>query len=96
VNSQLSKGIIFIVIIQILGIVAIQSRIWNDDGVQKYHRLKHNLSFQDEKNRILAKKNQKMKQEIKYLKSPDALEEYAREELGMLGEGEKYYQIKER
>ncbi|HJN38271.1 MAG TPA: septum formation initiator family protein [Gammaproteobacteria bacterium] len=94
-NSQLSKGIIIVIAIQVMGIVAMQSRMWNDNGIHRYRQLKHFLFLQNEKKVELLYHNEKMEKEIQYLQSDQAIEEYAREKLGMLGKGETYYQIKD-
>lgn len=63
-------------------------------GLPEVYSLKERLEAQEQANQKLAEINDKLEKEVMYLKSSDeAVEGYARHELGMIKEGEIFYQI---
>lgn len=79
----------------ILVLVGLQYKLWVGDGsVLQWMRLEKKLAQQEQKNVQLALNNQKIVEDIEKLKhDPAAIEEKARYELGMIKEGEIYYQF---
>jgi cell division protein FtsB len=75
--------------------LALQYRLWlGDDGVRSAARLSRIVSEQTTENRGLMQRNQQLKAEVKDLKEGlAALEERARNDLGMIGPGENFYQV---
>lgn len=83
------------VFIMVMILVGLQYKLWaGHDGIAHWHALQKQLIVQEEKNKKLAGTNQALDADIMGLKSGDqALEEQARFELGMVKEGEVYYQF---
>jgi len=81
---------IFVVVIAIL-----QYRFWfADDGIVYAWRLKKAMHGQQVKNDELAKHNASLGEEIKSLKKGgEAIENRARNDLGMVKKGEVFYQV---
>ncbi len=86
-----------IVIFLIVALVGLQYKLWLGDGsVAQWLLLEDKLAAQEEENKLLAARNRSVEADIAELKSGDqALEEQARFELGMVKEGETYYQFSE-
>lgn len=84
-----------IFIILILALVALQYKLWfGDTGVRHWKRLENEIAQHTEENEKSLLRNQVLEADIEELKQGDqALEEQARHELGMVKEGEKYYQF---
>lgn len=86
---------------KIIGIIlffvlaGLQYKLWmSQDGVKQWHLLQKKLDEQTEQNIKMTQRNQALAADIAGLKSGDqALEEQARFELGMVKEGEEYYQF---
>lgn len=76
----------------ILLIAVLQLRLFGKgDGVREVLRLKQNIALQTQEVERLQNRNQKLDQEIQGLKNfPEALEERARAELGMIKENETF------
>lgn len=73
----------------------LQYRLWRGDGsfAQK-DALEHNVREQRRENIALEQRNQKIAAEVADLKSGlDSIEERARNDLGMVKEGETFYMI---
>ncbi|NDU86478.1 MAG: cell division protein FtsB [Ferrovum sp.] len=67
--------------------------IMGKGGWMRKQNLAHQLALQQAVNLALEKRNQGLRAEVADLKSgSDAMEERARSELGMVREGEVYYQ----
>ena len=79
----------------ILVLASLQYKLWfSDSSVLKIDRLNKKLSTQMEKNNKLSARNRAIEADISELKSGDqALEEQARSDLGMVQQGETYYQF---
>ena len=76
-------------------LVLLQYRLWVGDGsLAEVWGLYHQVEAQREENRRLRERNQALEAEVTDLKQGlDAIEERAREELGMIKDGETFYQI---
>lgn len=76
-------------------LVLLQYRLWfSHDGLPAVLHLKRDVEIQRQDNATLAERNQVLTAEVQDLKSGlDAVEERARSELGMVKEGETFFQI---
>ncbi|MFK8028264.1 MAG: cell division protein FtsB [Gammaproteobacteria bacterium] len=76
----------------------LQYQLWIDrDGVRKLVHLSDRIEEQTEKNQQLYERNEVLAAEVEDLKSGfDAIEERARMELGMIREGETFFQVIEK
>ncbi|MED5535144.1 MAG: cell division protein FtsB [Pseudomonadota bacterium] len=85
--------ILFISLVVILALV--QARLWlSDEGLREVWRLQVQLVERTEENRRLAVRNSALEGEVTDLKQGfAAAEERARTDLGMIAEGETFYQI---
>lgn len=83
-----------IVIALLLILVCLQYKLWVGDGsVFQWIHLKKQLAAEEQENKNFIARNRAVEADIHELKSGDqALEEQARYELGMVKEGETYYQ----
>ncbi len=81
--------------ILLLAILWMQYRLWlAPDGMQDVWRLRKAVAEQREENRILRERNTSLEAEVRDLKEGlEAVEERARTELGMIEEGETFYQV---
>ena len=75
--------------------VWLQYRVWfGENGQQQLASLQIKIEQQKKQNKILATQNEKLKREIFILRhKPEALEEKAREQLGLIKQGEIFYRI---
>jgi cell division protein FtsB len=75
--------------------VALQYRLWiAEDGWREVWGLARSIEGQQEENRSLEERNQRLEAEVRDLKEgTEAAEEIARTDLGMIGAGETLYQI---
>jgi cell division protein FtsB len=75
--------------------VLLQYRLWVGDGsLAEVWNLYQAVEAQKQENQRLRERNQALEAEVKDLKQGlEAIEERAREELGMIKEGETFYQI---
>lgn len=83
--------IIFLAIV----LVFFQYRLWfaKDGAVEVFH-FKKMLAVQSAKNHLLEQQNNYLRNEIAELKNNgEAVEEYARSDLGMIKEGEVFYRV---
>lgn len=78
--------------------VFLQYQLWIDrDGVRKLIHLNHRIDNQTAINQQLYERNEVLAAEVEDLKSGfDAIEERARMELGMIREGETFFQVVEK
>ena len=76
-------------------LVLLQYRLWVGDGsLAEVWSLYQQVEAQRAENQRLLERNQALEAEVKDLKQGlDAIEERAREELGMIKKGESFYQI---
>lgn len=73
--------------------VALQYRLWVGEGsLANIARLKEQIGVQEEENRRLRQLNAQLQKEVEALRNgTDAIEAKAREELGLVKEGETYF-----
>jgi cell division protein FtsB len=73
----------------------LQYRLWyGDNNMNQYVILQKQIASQQKSNQKLVDRNQVLKEEIIDLKSgTEALEERARNELGMVKKGETFYRV---
>lgn len=85
----------WIIAILLVLLVLLQFRLWVGDGsLAEVYRLQQAVDAQHEENQHLRERNKALEAEVQDLKSGlDALEERARSELGMIKDGEVFYQI---
>ena len=78
--------------------IVLQYQLWIDkDGVRKLAHLSDRIEDQTAKNQQLYERNEVLAAEVEDLKSGfDAIEERARMELGMIREGETFFQVIEK
>lgn len=78
-------------------LVVLQYKLWLDDGsYTEVWRLGQAVEAQKLENNTLRERNAALEAEVEDLKKgTDAIEERARNELGMVGKGEIFYQIVE-
>lgn len=88
------KSVIAILFVLLL---ILQYRLWFADGsLAEVHRLEGQVERQQTQNDSLRERNRALAAEVRDLKSGlDAVEARARSELGMVGEGETFYQVVE-
>lgn len=83
------------VLVLLLLIVALQLRLWTGtSGMPGVHRLEERISRQGTENIALRKRNDALAADVTDLKSGrEAVEDRARQELGMTKPGEIFYQV---
>ena len=76
-------------------ILGLQVRLWVGPGsIAEIQRLEEAIATQEEENRTLEQCNQALIIEVEELKNgTDAIEEMARHDLGLIGEGETFFMI---
>ncbi len=81
----------------LLLLLLLQYRLWFAEGsLAELHRLDEQLVEQQERNRGLRFRNKQLAQEVLELQQGlETVEERARQDLGMIREGEIYYQVVE-
>jgi len=87
----------WLVWILIVLLVLLQYKLWLGDGsLAEVWQLYQQVELQKEENHQLRERNQALEAEVQDLKQGlEAIEERAREELGMVREDETFYQIVE-
>ena len=85
--------IVFIVLAVLL--LFLQYQLWlTHQGLVSAFHLKHEITNLQKTNHLLAKRNQKLIAQIQTVKQTKGMvEDLAREEIGMVKQGEKYYQF---
>ena len=86
--------VLFLVVV----LIGLQYKLWiDDDGVRKLVHLNNRIEDQHAKNQQMYERNEVLAAEVEDLKSGyDAIEERARMELGMIREGETFFQVIEK
>jgi cell division protein FtsB len=76
-------------------LLALQYKLWiADDGYRNVRHLQQEIAAQKVENEKLRERNQALQAEVEDLKSGlAAIEELARNELGMIKEGETFFQV---
>lgn len=84
-----------LIAVLIVLLIALQYQLWLGRGGHKdVRRLEHELAAQRTENEQLIERNRALQAEVEDLKKGlAAAEERAREELGMIREGEVFYQV---
>ena len=87
----------WLIISLLIMILSLQYRLWfGEANLRQVMQLQHQIDQQRAENEILGQRNRQLEAEVEDLKSGlSALEERARSELGMVQEGETYYQLVE-
>ena len=83
----------FIALLLVLFLVMMQVNIWlTKDGYSRVAEIKELIQDQQKENNEMVSRNSQLKEEIKNLKDGySAIEEKAREDIGMIKEGEEFY-----
>ena len=86
------------VLFLIVVLIGLQYKLWiDDDGVRKLVHLNTRIDNQQIINQQMYERNEVLAAEVEDLKSGyDAIEERARMELGMIREGETFFQVIEK
>jgi len=84
-------------VLLLLVFLYLQYRLWFGDGsLQEVWELHREVEAQREENLQLRERNAALEAEVRDLQQGlDAIEEHAREDLGMVKEGETFYQLVE-
>jgi cell division protein FtsB len=79
----------------LLVLIGLQYRLWiSDDGVRSVMSLKRSVAAQTAENATLVRRNGELAAEVKDLKEGlAALEERARNDIGMVGANETFFQV---
>jgi cell division protein FtsB len=87
------KLVVFLLIL----LVYMQYKLWFGEGsLQDVWELHQDVEFQRQENIELRERNAALEAEVRDLQQGlDAIEEHAREDLGMVKEGETFYQVVE-
>ncbi|PIE24969.1 MAG: cell division protein FtsB [Neptuniibacter caesariensis] len=85
----------WLIIILIVLLLGLQYRLWfGENNLQDIWDLNAKIELQEEINQGLRQRNSELEAEVQDLKQGlSALEERARSELGMIKEGETFYQL---
>ena len=84
-----------LIILLIAMLVILQYRLWVGEGsLAELHLIKNDIESQKEELQQMRRRNQALQAEVDDLKKGlEAIEERARNDLGMIREGEVFYQI---
>ena len=87
----------FIALLLVLLLVMMQVNIWlTKDDYSRVTEIKELIQDQQKENNEMVSRNSQLKEEIKDLKDGySAIEEKAREDIGMIKEGEEFYLLTE-
>ncbi len=91
-SSLRAKLVLAVLAVMFLGL---QYSLWlGDFGLVRYWQLEERVQAQQQVNERLGMRNEQLQAEVIDLKhGTDALEERARSQLGMIKEGEEFYQV---
>ena len=86
-----------LLLLLIVLLVYLQYQLWFGDGsLQDVWELRQEVEMQRQENLELRERNAALQAEVTDLRQGlDAIEEHAREDLGMVKEGETFYQVVE-
>nr|VFK38118.1 MAG: cell division protein FtsB [Candidatus Kentron sp. SD]VFK42852.1 MAG: cell division protein FtsB [Candidatus Kentron sp. SD]VFK78663.1 MAG: cell division protein FtsB [Candidatus Kentron sp. SD] len=84
-----------IVAVMLLVLFGLHYKFWSDkDGIPQYWRLKEAIALQEEENLKLRERNDRLLSDVRNLKEGlVSIETRARRDLGMVREGETFYQF---
>ncbi|WP_151703231.1 cell division protein FtsB [Nitrincola alkalilacustris] len=87
----------WLLILLVLMLIGLQYRLWfGEPSLRQVWELEKQIQSQIEENQQLAERNQRLEAEVMDLKQGlKAIEERARSEMGMVREGETFYQLVE-
>ena len=87
----------FLALLLVLLLVMMQVNVWlTKDGYSRLAEIKELIRDQQKENNAMVSRNSQLKEEIKDLKDGySAIEEKAREDIGMIKEGEEFYLLTE-
>ena len=87
----------FLALLLVLLLVVMQVNVWlTKDGYSRLAEIKELIQDQQKENNEMVSRNSQLKEEIKDLKDGySAIEEKAREDIGMIKEGEEFYLLTE-
>ena len=79
-------------------LILLQIKLWHGDGsILQVHSLRQEIAVQEEKIVTLKQRNQTLEAEVQDLKHRlSAVEERARTDLGMIRQGESFYQYSDK
>ncbi len=94
-NSTLKRFLSPLNLVLLLIIASLQYRLWHNEGeFAKFEKRQQYLSQLEQDNRKVKQQNQALYAQILDLREGlDAIEEKARQELGMIKKGETFYRI---
>jgi len=83
----------FVTLLLVFLLVMMQVNVWlTKDGYSRLAEIKELIQDQQKENNEMVSRNSQLKEEIKDLKDGySAIEEKAREDIGMIKEGEEFY-----
>ena len=83
----------FVALLLVFLLVMMQVNVWlTKDGYSRLAEIKELIQDQQKENNEMVSRNSQLKEEIKDLKDGySAIEEKAREDIGMIKEGEEFY-----
>ena len=87
-----------LLVLLVILLVYLQYILWiGDDGLQDVWRLHRDVERQRQENAQLRERNETLDAEVQDLQQGglEAIEEHAREDLGMIKKGEVFYQVVE-
>jgi len=86
-----------LVILLLISLVYLQYKLWfGESSLQDVWELHREVELQRQENIELRERNAALEAEVQDLQQGfDAIEEHAREDLGMVKEGETFYQVVE-
>jgi cell division protein FtsB len=81
--------------ILLLVLLALQFKLWfGEGGYRNVQRLAQRVEEQAQENELLAQRNRELQAEVEDLRQGlEAIEERARNELGLIKENEEFYQV---
>ena len=84
-----------LLVLLVILLVYLQYSLWIGDGsLQDVWRLHKDVEQQRQENAVLRERNEVLEAEVLDLQQGlEAIEEYAREDLGMIKKGETFYQV---
>ena len=84
-----------LIMLLLIMVLVLQGMLWfSDDGVRKVRQLNAAVAGQIEDNQRLETRNQNLQAEVEDLRMRlEAIEERARTDLGLVREGETFYQV---
>jgi cell division protein FtsB len=86
----------WLITILLLLLLGLQYRLWwGEGGYRERARLEREVAAQQLRNQELEARNRKLAEEVELLKSGIGVEERARRDLGLVGEGEQFYMLLE-